>query len=216
MIEMNWILSMIVTEIVLFWAALYCLWQYELKRGIRTDHKEYMLIGFVFAVMEILLFSYLGYGSRMCCHSLIFCYLAGAAYIDHKQRCVFRIGSIGLIALAVWLFLSSQPADMAQIMEDVIVILLFCSVAVVMGMFSLIGWGDTLTYVGIFFWLGSWDYDWMTLEVMAVYMLLSNLVFFAFNIRNIDWKSRKLKEEAPFLPSMGLSVIVIWILMRLI
>ena len=56
---------------------------------------------------------------------------------------------------------------------------------------------------GTFFFLGSWRYKCMSLELLAVYMLLANVIFLIINIKNFDWKVKRMKSEAAFLPGMA-------------
>lgn len=87
--------------------------------------------------------------------------------------------------------------------ERTVCILIFSVPAIMQGTLGRMGWGDVLTYIGVFFWLGTWKYECMTLEVMAVYMLLANVLFLILNIRKFDWKKKSMKEEAAFLPGMA-------------
>ena len=43
----------------------------------------------------------------------------------------------------------------------------------------------------------------MSLELLAVYMLLANVIFLIINIKNFDWKVKRMKSEAAFLPGMA-------------
>ena len=87
--------------------------------------------------------------------------------------------------------------------ERTLSILIFSVIAIMQGTLGWMGWGDALTYVGVFFSLGTWRYECMTLEIMAVYMLLANVFFLILNIRRFDWKKKRLKEDAAFLPGMA-------------
>ena len=87
--------------------------------------------------------------------------------------------------------------------ERTICILIFSMIVIMQGTLGWMGWGDVLTYIGAFFWLGSWKYERMTLELLAVYMLLANVFFLIMNIRKFNWKNKRLKEDAAFLPGMA-------------
>ena len=101
---MIWLI--ILTEICLFIAGIYLLNKYDKEAGIQVNKKEYVVMGLIYAAAEIVLFSFYGYGREFGCHSLILFYMIFAAYIDHKTKRVYRIGSIAFILLSVTLFIS--------------------------------------------------------------------------------------------------------------
>ena len=198
---MIWLI--ILTEICLFIAGIYLLNKYDKEAGIHVNKKEYVTMGLIFAMTEIVLFSFYGYGREFGCHSLVLFYLIFAAYIDHKTKQVYRIGSIAFILLSVTLFISVVDMSVYERVERTVCILIFSMIAIMQGTLGWMGWGDVLTYIGAFFWLGSWKYERMTLELLAVYMLLANVFFLIMNIRKFNWKNKRLKEDAAFLPGMA-------------
>ena len=198
---MIWLI--ILTEICLFIAGIYLLNKYDKEAGIHVNKKEYVTMGLIFAMTEIVLFSFYGYGREFGCHSLVLFYLIFAAYIDHKTKQVYRIGSIAFILLSVTLFISVVDMSVYERVERTVCILIFSMIAIMQGTLGWMGWGDVLTYIGAFFWLGSWKYECMTLELLAVYMLLANVFFLIMNIRKFNWKNKRLNEDAAFLPGMA-------------
>ena len=54
----------------------------------------------------------------------------------------------------------------------------------------------------------------MTLEIMAVYMLLANVFFLILNIRRFDWKKKRLKEDAEFLPGMAGAIFLLEVIIQ--
>ena len=198
---MIWLIILI--EICLFIAGIYLLNKYDKKVGIQVNKKEYVVMGLIYAAVEIVLFSFYGYGREFGCHSLILFYLIFAAYIDQKTKRVYRIGSIAFILLSVGFFIAVKDMSVYERVERTVCILIFSMVAIMQGTLGWMGWGDVLTYIGAFFWLGSWKYECMTLELLAVYMLLANVFFLIINIRKFDWKNKRLKEDAAFLPGMA-------------
>ena len=198
---MIWLIILI--EICLFIAGIYLLNKYDKEAGIQVNKKEYVIMGLIYAAVEIVLFSFYGYGREFGCHSLVLFYLIFAAFIDHKTKRVYRIGSIAFILLSVTLFISVMDMSVYERVERTVCILIFSMVAIMQGTLGWMGWGDVLTYIGAFFWLGSWKYECMTLELLAVYMLLANVFFLIMNIRKFNWKYKRLKEDAAFLPGMA-------------
>ena len=198
---MIWLIICI--EIVLFVIGMYLLKKHDKEAGIQVNKNEYVVMGLIYAAVEIVLFSFYGYGREFGCHSLILFYLIFAAFIDQKTKRVYRIGSIAFILLSVTLFISGVDMSVYERVERTICILIFSMIAIMQGTLGWMGWGDVLTYIGAFFWLGSWEYEWMTLELLAVYMLLANVFFLIINIRKFDWKNKRLKEDAAFLPGMA-------------
>lgn len=176
--------------------------KYDKEAGIQVNKKEYIIMGLICAAVEIVLFSFYGYGREFGCHSLILFYLIFAAFIDHKTKRVYRIGSIVFILLSVGLFIAVKDMSVYERVERTICILIFSMIVIMQGTLGWMGWGDVLTYIGVFFWLGSWKYEFMTLELLAVYMLFANVLFLIFNIRKFDWKTKTMKEETAFLPGM--------------
>lgn len=189
-------------------AGIYLLNKYDKEAGIQVNKKEYVVMGLIYAAVEIILFSFYGYGREFGCHSLILFYLIFAAYIDHKTKQVYRIGSIAFILIAVLLFFAVKDMSMYERVERTICILIFSMIAIMQGTLGWMGWGDVLTYIGAFFWLGSWKYECMTLELLAVYMLLANVLFMIFNIRKFNWKNKTMKEETAFLPGMAGAMLI--------
>ena len=203
---MIWLIILI--EICLFIAGIYLLNKYDKEAGIQVNKKEYVVMGLIYATVEIILFSFYGYGREFGCHSLILFYMIFAAYIDHKTKRVYRIGSIVFILLSVGLFIAAKDMSVYERVERTVCILIFSMIAIMQGTLGWMGWGDVLTYIGAFFWLGSWKYKCMTLELLAVYMLLANVLFLIFNIRKFDWKNKTMKEETAFLPGMAGAMLI--------
>lgn len=197
---------LISAEIILFAAVIYVLNKYDEKAEIQVSLKEYVTIGLILSMTEISLFSFYGYGRELGCHSLILFYLIAASYIDHKTKKVYRIGSIAFITVSVVLFILSPSPLMFTRVERSICILVFTVVVILQGAAKMMGWGDVFTYIGVFFWMGSWKYECMTVELLAVYMLLANLLFLVFNIRKFEWKSKKMAEETAYLPAMAVAI----------
>ena len=198
---MIWLIICI--EIVLFVIGMYLLNKHDKEAGIQVNKKEYVIMGLIFAMTEIVLFSFYGYGREFGCHSLILYYLIFTAFIDQKIKCVYRIGSIAFILISLLIFLSVKDMSIYERVERTLSIRIFSVIAIMQGTLGWMGWGDVLTYVGVFFSLGTWRYECMTLEIMAVYMLLANVFFLILNIRRFDWKKKRLKEDAAFLPGMA-------------
>ena len=88
-------------------------------------------------------------------------------------------------------------------------VLIFSMFSVMQGTLGWMGWGDVLTYVGMFFYLSTWKYEGVSLEFFAVYMLLANCIFLILNIKNFDWKRIKLKEDVAFLPGMAGALVIL-------
>ena len=198
---MIWLIICI--EIVLFVIGMYLLKKHDKEAGIQVNKKEYVVMGLIYAAVEIVLFSFYGYGREFGCHSLILYYLIFAAFIDQKTKCVYRIGSIVFISISLLIFLSVKDMSIYERVERTLSILIFSVIAIMQGTLGWMGWGDVLTYLGVFFSLGTWRYECMTLEIMAVYMLFANVFFPILNIRRFDWKKKRLKEDAAFLPGMA-------------
>ena len=211
---MIWLFIMI--EIGLFAAGIYLINKYDKEAGIQVSFKEYVTIGLIFAMTEIVLFSIYGYGREFGCHSLVLFYLIFAAYVDQKTKQVYRIGSIAFILLSVGIFVSVKDMSGYERVERTICILIFCVLSIMQGTLGWMGWGDVFTYIGAFFWLGSRDCECMILELLAAYMLLANVLFLIFNIRKFDWKKKTMKEETAFLPGMAGAMMILELSMMLI
>ena len=202
-------IGLLLLEIILFVIGMYLLKKYDDKAGIKVSKKEYVIMGLIFAATEIVLFSLYGYGRELIYHSLILYYLIFAAFIDYKTKSVYRIGSIGFILVAMLVFSFVKDMSSYDRLEKLLCVLIFSMFSVMQGTLGWMGWGDVLTYVGMFFYLSTWKYEGMSLEFFAVYMLLANCIFLILNIKNFDWKRRKLKEDAAFLPGMAGALVIL-------
>lgn len=193
----------ILEEILLFVVMISFINKHDKENVINVSLREFMTIGILFTVMQVVLFSFYGYGRELICHSLGLYYLMFAAFIDHKIKRVYRIGSIFFIVLSIILFFFAKDIDLFAKTERFISVLIFSILVIIQGTLGWMGWGDVLTYIGTFFFLGSWRYKCMSLELLAVYMLLANVIFLIINIKNFDWKVKRMKSEAAFLPGMA-------------
>ena len=199
----------ILEEILLFVVIISFINKHDKENALKVSLREFMTIGLLFTVMQVVLFSFYGYGREFGCHSLILFYLIFAAFIDHKTKRVYRIGSIVFILLSVGLFIAVKDMSVYERVERTICILIFSMIVIMQGTLGWMGWGDVLTYIGAFFWLGTWKYDHITLELLATYMLLANVFFLIINVRRFDWKKKRFKEEVAFLPGMAVAMMII-------
>ena len=201
---MIWVLML--AEVLLFTAGIYYINKHDKETVIKVSLKEYVTMGLIFVAAQVGLFSCYGYGREFGCHSLLLYYLTFAAYIDYKTRKVYRIGSIGFILLSMLAFFVVRDISMYERVERTLFIMIFSMIAIIQGTLGWMGWGDVLTYIGCFFWLASFSYDCMTVEVFSIYMLISNLIFFICNMKKFDWKTKTLIEETAYLPSMTVAM----------
>ena len=201
---MIWVLMLV--EVILFIAGICYINKHDEETVIKVSLKEYVTMGLIFVAAQVGLFSCYGYGREFGCHSLLLYYLTFAAYIDYKTRKVYRIGSIGFILLSMLTFFAVGNFNMYERVERMLFIMIFSMTAIIQGTLGWMGWGDVLTYIGCFFWLASFSYDCMTVEVFSIYMLISNLIFFICNMKKFDWKTKTLIEETAYLPSMTVAM----------
>lgn len=199
-------IGILILEMMLFAIGIHFLKKYDEQLGIEVDKKEYAIMGLIFAVAEMVLFSFYGYGGEFVCHSLMLYYLIFAAFIDYKTKRVYRMGSIGFIFVSMLLFTFFNDISMYARVERTICILIVSMLSVMQGTLGWMGWGDVLTYLGVFFYLGTWEYECMSLELFAVYILLANVIFLLVNIKKFDWRKKRFKEDAAFLPGMAVAV----------
>lgn len=205
------ILLFITAKILLFIAVITLLEKYDENAGLQIRNKEYVTMGMIFAVVEVILFSFYSYGRDYVCRSLVLYYLTAAALIDYKTRRVYRIGSMAFIAVSAFMLFLNWNGNSYLMIEKLSSIVVFSMIVIFQGMHSMMGWGDVLTYIGVFLWLGSLSYGCMTIEILSVYMLFANLLFFICNIRKFDWKLKAMKEEVAFLPAMtGAALMILW------
>lgn len=202
-------IGILILEMMLFAIGIHFLKKYDEQLGIEVDKKEYVIMGLIFAVAEMVLFSFYGYGGEFVCHSLMLCYLIFAAFIDYKTKTVYRIGSILFIFSSIIIFFFFKDMTIYARVERTLCILIFSMIAIIQGTLGWMGWGDVLTYVGAFFYLGSWKYECMTLELLAVYMLLANILFLVGNAKKFNWKAKRLEEDAAFLPGMAGAIMLL-------
>ena len=190
-------------ELLALYGGLRFLKRFDEKAGIEATRKEYLILWVSLSLMERSIFSIYGYGREFFCHSFLIFYLIIAAFIDYKIQKVYRIGSFLFIVTTVLVFFLLQKQEMFLLLEKLTVILVFSMIIIFQGLHSMMGWGDVLTYIGIFFWIASLSYTCMTVEILAVYMLIANLLFFIGNIKKFNWETKALIEESAFLPAMA-------------
>lgn len=190
-------------ELLALYGGLRFLKRFDEKAGIEATRKEYLILWVSLSLMERSIFSIYGYGREFFCHSFLIFYLIIAAFIDYKIQKVYRIGSLLFIVTTVLVFFLLQKQEMFLLLEKLTVILVFSMIIIFQGLHSMMGWGDVLTYIGIFFWIASLPYTCMTVEILAVYMLIANLLFFIGNIKKFNWETKALIEESAFLPAMA-------------
>ena len=94
----------ILEEILLFVVMISFINKHDKENAINVSLREFMTIGLLFTVMQVVLFSFYGYGRELICHSLGLYYLMFAAFIDHKIKRVYRIGSIFLLFYLLYCF----------------------------------------------------------------------------------------------------------------
>ena len=196
-------IGLFILEILLVVLGMHLLKKYDEKAGIEINKKEYVIMGLIFVLQEIVLFSFYGYGREFVWHSLVLYYLIFAAFIDYKTKNVYRLGSICFIVAAIIGFIFSKDINTYEWIERIICIFIFSLISVMQGTLGWMGWGDVLTYIGVFFSLATWKYDCMTLELFMLYMLIANVLFLLGNITNFDWNKKRLKNDAAFLPGMA-------------
>lgn len=201
---MIWVLMLV--EVILFIAGICYINKHDEETVIKVSLKEYVTMGLIFVAAQVGLFSCYGYGREFGCHSLLLYYLTFAAYIDYKTRKVYRIGSIGFILLSMLTFFVVRDISMYERVERTLFIMIFSMIVIIQGTLGWMGWGDVLTYIGCFFWLASFSYDCMTVEVFSVYMLIANLFFLICNMKKFDWKNKTLMEETAYLPYMAIAM----------
>ena len=148
----------ILEEILLFAILISFINRHDKENIIKVSLKEYVMIGLLFAMMQVVLFSFYGYGRECVCHSLGLYYLMVAAFIDYKTKRVYRFGSIIFIILSMMVFFCTKEMNLFVKTERLVSILIFSMIVIIQGTLGWMGWGDVLTYVGTFFFVGSWNY----------------------------------------------------------
>ena len=209
---MIWLI--ILGEILAFIIGSYHISKYDKEVGLKISIKEYVIMGLIFAAMEMVLFSFYGYGREFIYHSLSLYYLIFAAFIDYKTQKVYRIGSIGFIFISLLLFFVVKDMSLYEKTERILWIMVFSIISIMQGTLGWTGWGDVFTYIGVFLSLGTWQYSCMTIEALAVYMLFANLIFLISNIRKFNWKRLRMKTDSAFLPAMAGAMLVMEVLLQ--
>ena len=171
------------------------------------DKKELLLLGAVFLIVEMILFSYSGYGGEFVCHSLVFFYLVTAAFIDCKTQQVYRMGSILFIFVCILIFFA-RKMSFAMRLEKVVSLVMFHVALLCLGKMNFMGWGDVFTFMGVSYWLSAFTRRVLTLESCLYCLFISCLLFVISNLKKMDWKRLKLKEYQPFLPSLAAGALI--------
>lgn len=135
-------------------------------------------------------------------------YLIIVGYIDYKTKNVYSIFNLLTIAIGVC-FLIYQKSIGIDISFTVLCVIIYIIFAKLIGYFNMFGDGDTDIFIATSMFISSNTFP---LVILLLNMILSNLVAIIFNIKLLDVRKMKFKEQIAFAPSIALSTFILILL----
>lgn len=127
-------------------------------------------------------------------------YLIIVGYIDYKTKNVYSIFNWLTIIIGIW-FLIYQKSIGIDISFTIVCVIIYIIFAKLIGYFNMFGDGDTDIFIAT------------SIFVSSINMILSNLVLIMFNIKLLDVRKMKFKEQIAFAPSIALSTFILILLL---
>lgn len=135
-------------------------------------------------------------------------YLIIVGYIDYKTKNVYTIFNWLTIIIGAWflIYKKSIGIDVSFIIICVIIYIIFVKF---IGYFNMFGDGDTDIFIAISIFVSSINLNTFPLVILLLNMILSNLVLIILNIKLLDVRKMKFKEQLAFAPSIALSTFIL-------
>lgn len=135
-------------------------------------------------------------------------YLIIVGYIDYKTKNVYSIFNWLTIVIGIG-FLIYQKSIGIDISFNVLCVIIYIIFAKFIGYFNMFGDGDTDIFIAISIFVSSVNLNIFPLVILLLNMILSNLVLIIFNIKLLDVRKMKFKEQLAFAPSIALSTFIL-------
>ena len=206
MIELKLILTLFALKAFLFFSVIRLINCFEQDESIGIGRTEGILMSLFILVSEMLLFRIHRLTVDYFYHGMVIFYMLTTGFIDHKTRNVYRIGSIFFILSNILVFAFLYRMGIVERAGVLILVLIFSIFSILQGVFKMAGWGDVLTYIGLFFWFGTWKSTqcgtfMMLAEIILVFILIANVLFLLMNVCRL--KKWKIQGGGAYLPAMA-------------
>ena len=139
-------------------------------------------------------------------------YLIIVGYIDYKTKNVYSIFNWLTIMIGIW-FLIYQKSIGIDISFTIVCVIIYMIFAKLIGYFNMFGDGDTDIFIATSIFVSSISLNTFPLVILLLNMILSNLVLIMFNIKLLDVRKMKFKEQIAFAPSIALSTFILILLL---
>ena len=139
-------------------------------------------------------------------------YLIIVGYIDYKTKNVYSIFNWLTIIIGIW-FLIYQKSIGIDISFTIVCVIIYIIFAKLIGYFNMFGDGDTDIFIATSIFVSSISLNTFPLVILLLNMILSNLVLIMFNIKLLDVRKMKFKEQIAFAPSIALSTFILILLL---
>ncbi|WP_302640428.1 hypothetical protein [uncultured Clostridium sp.] len=139
-------------------------------------------------------------------------YLIIVGYIDYKTKNVYSIFNWLTIMIGIW-FLIYQKSIGIDISFTIVCVIIYIIFAKLIGYFNMFGDGDTDIFIATSIFVSSISLNTFPLVILLLNMILSNLVLIMFNIKLLDVRKMKFKEQIAFAPSIALSTFILILLL---
>ena len=133
-------------------------------------------------------------------------------YIDYKTKNVYSIFNWLTIIIGIW-FLIYQKSIGIDISFTIVCVIIYIIFAKLIGYFNMFGDGDTDIFIATSIFVSSISLNTFPLVILLLNMILSNLVLIMFNIKLLDVRKMKFKEQIAFAPSIALSTFILILLL---
>lgn len=196
--------------IIAFYGAMTFINKFDNENRIDVDKKG--LMSFLIFLSTILLYFKFEASVEFYVYFYLSIYLIITGYIDYKTKNVYTIFNYITIFLGI-LYLIYQKSIGIDIKFTIMCVIIYVIFTKIMGYLNSFGGGDTDIFIALSIFVSSINFNTFPLVILLLNMILSNVILVISNIRLVDFKRGRLKEERAFAPSIALSTITIILLL---
>lgn len=174
----------------------------------RIDVNKKGLMSFLIFLSTTLLYYKYNESMEFYMYFYLSIYLAITGYIDYKTKNVYTILNY-LTMIIGTLYLIYQNNIGIDVKFTIICVIIYIIFIKLMGFFNLFGDGDTDIFIALAFFISNINFNTFPLVTLLINMVLSNMILIISNIRFVDIKRGRFKEERAFAPSIALSTMLL-------
>ncbi len=188
---------------------LYVMNQLDNELSFHFNRKDSILFTvFLFFSAILLMYKDQGLFTPHLIYSTIFLgYLYITAWIDFYTMRVYRIVCFIFCGVGLGSFIISKPST-----ETIFGIIIYFAFLFILSISNIFGLGDTWIYLSVSFYLVTLNYQEWTIIILLIHNVLSSFLFLSLNVKNLELKKMKMKNEIALAPSIGIAT---WIMTML-